>query len=57
MTVLECRKMTNMSQSKFANYIGVPISTLQHWEQGYRTPPKYVVDLIHRVIKLELKSE
>ena len=57
MTVLECRKMTNMSQSKFANYIGVPVSTLQHWEQGYRTPPKYVIDLIHRVIKLELKSE
>ena len=56
MNVLECRKMTNMSQRKFAEYIGVPLSTLQHWEQGYRTPPEYVVKLIYRVIVLENMS-
>ena len=32
----EIRKQLNMSQSQFANAFGIPIRTLQGWEQGTR---------------------
>lgn len=55
MTVKEMRVKMGLSQSKFANYLGVPIATLQTWEQGIHNPPEYVLLLIERVLKLEGK--
>lgn len=53
MTIREIRKNLGLSQSKFALYFGIPVTNVQHWEQGVSKPPKYVVDLILRVIALE----
>lgn len=36
--VRRIRKKLNMSQSVFANYFGVPVKTIQDWEQGRRVP-------------------
>jgi len=36
--VRRIRKKLNMSQSGFANYFGIPIKTIQDWEQGRRVP-------------------
>lgn len=47
------RKLTGMSQSEFGRYLGIPVVNIQHWEQGVSSPPKYVLDLIKRVISLE----
>lgn len=41
-----------MTQKEFAAYMGIPLSTIRHWEIGYRTPPDYVISLIKRVIVL-----
>ena len=32
----EIRRQLNMSQSQFANAFGIPLRTLQGWEQGKR---------------------
>lgn len=32
------RKRTGLSQSRFAGLLGVPVRTLQAWEQGRRAP-------------------
>ena len=32
------RKRTGLSQSAFADSIGVPVATLRNWEQGRRNP-------------------
>lgn len=48
--IKELRNTTNMSQNKFASYLGIPVANIQHWEQGVTTPPNYLVSLISRVM-------
>lgn len=36
--VSDIRKRTGLSQSRFADLIGVSVRTLQDWEQGRRAP-------------------
>lgn len=36
--VRRIRKKLNMSQNTFAEYFGVPLKTIQDWEQGRRVP-------------------
>jgi len=36
--VRRIRKKLNMSQNTFAEYFGVPVKTVQDWEQGRRVP-------------------
>ena len=38
MQVKAIRKNMGLSQGKFAKLLGVPIDTLQNWEQGRRKP-------------------
>ena len=47
------RKQTGLSQSKFAEYFGLPVRSVQEWEQGRRTPPEYLLKLLKRIWKLE----
>ena len=61
--VREIRERTSLSQSEFADLIGVSIKTLQNWEQDRRRPtgpaaallsiiayePQLAVKAIHRV--------
>ena len=55
--VKELRQATGMSQSKLAEYFGIPVRTLQDWEQGKRTPPEYVPKMMQRIIKAESTSQ
>lgn len=52
-SVKEMRKETKMSQGEFAAYMGVPVRSLQDWEQERRTPPEYVVAMMERILKNE----
>ena len=49
--IKELRNTTQMSQNRFATYLGIPVANIQHWEQGVTTPPNYLVALISRVMK------
>lgn len=51
--IKELRKETEMSQQQFARYFGLPLRTLQGWEQGRRKPPDYLVELLKRIWELE----
>ena len=57
--IKELRKTTNMSQSRVATYLGIPVANIQHWEQGVSAPPNYLVSLISRVMKADgyIKNE
>jgi putative transcriptional regulator len=37
-SITSVREKTGLSQSKFAELLGVSVRTLQEWEQGRRTP-------------------
>ena len=51
--IKELRSTTNMSQSKFASYLGIPVANIQHWEQGVSNPPNYLISLISRVMRYD----
>lgn len=53
MGVKELRKQTGLHQGAFAAYFGVPVRSVQQWEQGRRVPPAYVVEMMERIWKLE----
>ncbi len=58
--VRRIRKKLNMSQKTFSDYFGVPVKTIQDWEQGRRVPTGasrnflYVIDqepeAVHRAL-------
>lgn len=45
--IREIRQSTGLSQAKFGEAMyGIPIRTIQDWEQGKRQCPEYVAELI-----------
>lgn len=53
MTIKEIRKQTGMSQREFAEYFGIPVRTIQEWEQERRQPPPYLSELLERILDSE----
>ena len=51
--IKQLRKNTGLSQSKFAARFGVPVRTLQQWEQGQSAPPEYFVRMMAYILQLE----
>lgn len=48
--IRELRDKTGLTQKEFAETYGIPLSTLQKWEQAVMTPPDYVINLLARII-------
>jgi putative transcriptional regulator len=44
--VVEARQKAGLSQSRFAELLGVSLRTLQDWEQGRRKPSRAAMSLI-----------
>lgn len=53
MTVKELRKLTGLSQSKFAAYFNIPVRSLQCWENSPRNPAPYIPQMMERILRLE----
>lgn len=47
----------NMSQRQFAERFGIPLRTVQSWDQETRKPSPYVVRLIKKNIQLEKEND
>lgn len=55
MDIKDIRQTTGLSQSKFAEHFGIPVRTLQQWEQGKSSPPDYVANMMAYILELEYK--
>ena len=53
MDIKEIRAILNWTQKEFCKYYGIPLRTLQHWENGDRKPPKYLINIILENLKLK----
>ena len=53
MTIKELRTAAKMTQKAFSEYLKIPKRTIEQWEGGQRTPPKYLVELIEYKLKKE----
>ena len=51
MGIKELRGISGLSQSRFAESFDIPLSTLKDWEQGRRTPPQYVINMIKTILE------
>ena len=54
--IKELRERLGLTQEQFAQKVGVTYSTVNHWENGKRTPQPYLVQRL-RDLKEELDSE
>lgn len=52
-SIKELRSRSGLSQASFAREFGIPVRSLQQWEQGRSTPPDYVAELVSRVLFAE----
>ena len=50
MTIKELRRLTGLSQSKFAEKYHLNKYSLQEWEQGRRKTPEFLLYLLERII-------
>lgn len=56
----ECEKIRNIlgiSRAEFSRRYNIPLRTLENWESGDREPPKYVLELLERVVKEDSELE
>lgn len=56
MDVKELRNLTNLSQQAFSEKYGIPKRSIENWESGKRTPPEYVIKLLERAVKEDIKK-
>lgn len=49
-TVSDMRKTTGMSQREFAELFGIPVRTLQQWEQGKSAPSPYLITMMEKLL-------
>lgn len=58
MTIKEAREEAGLTQKQVHDLVGVPIRTLQNWENGVRVCPQYVEDLlIEKLLSLKEGKE
>ena len=50
-SIVEMRAACGLSQSQFAKRFGVPVRTLQQWEQGRSKPPSYVLGMMEELLR------
>lgn len=49
--IKKLRETTGLSQSTFAKEYGIPVRSLQEWEQGRKNPPDYVLRLLEDAVE------
>ena len=50
------RKQHGWTQKNMAQYLEIPLITYVQWENGTRTPPKYLIQLIKYKLKNDTKQ-
>ena len=45
--IKKLREIFNLTQLELATLLGIPLKSIQNWEQGQRIPSPWVIDLIY----------
>ena len=53
MGIKELREQTGLTQQKFADYFGIPVSTMRNWEYGVCECNQYILDMMEYKLKGE----
>lgn len=55
-SIKELREFTGLSQKAFSDKYRIPKRTIEDWEAERRTPPEYVISLLERAVKEDIKK-
>lgn len=56
MKIKELRSIAGLSQQAFSDKYNIPKRSIENWESGKRTPPEYVISLLERAVKEDIKK-
>ena len=56
MEIKELRMLSGLSQQAFSDKYKIPKRSIENWESGKRTPPEYVISLLERVVREDIKK-
>lgn len=56
MEIKELRMLSGLSQQAFSDKYNIPKRSIENWESGKRTPPEYVISLLERAVKEDIKK-
>ena len=56
MEIKELRMLSRLSQQAFSDKYKIPKRSIENWESGKRTPPEYVISLLERAVKEDIKK-
>lgn len=56
MEIKELRMLSVLSQQAFSDKYKIPKRSIENWESGKRTPPEYVISLLERAVKEDIKK-
>ena len=51
------RAITSLTQKEFAQWYEFPKRTLESWEGGQRKPPKYILNCLERLIRIDFPDQ
>ena len=51
MDIKQMRRLLGDTQCEFSKRYGIPLRTIQNWENGVRKPPQYVLDLLEKKVE------
>ena len=55
MTTKEIRGLLGISQAEFSRRYHIPIRTVADWDRGARKPPKWVLEMLERIVKEDIE--
>ena len=50
------RNLLGISRAEFGRRYHIPIRTLEDWDSGKNNPPEYVMELLERAVKEDIKK-
>lgn len=56
MEIKELRILSGLSQQAFSEKYDIPKRSIENWEGGKRNPPEYVISLLERAVKEDIKK-
>lgn len=57
LTFHEIRILSGLTQKEFSERYNIPKRSIENWDAGSRNPPEYLIDLLSRVVKEDIKKE
>lgn len=51
------RSLLGVSRAEFSRRYNIPIRTLEDWDWGKKTPPKYVMELLERAVLQDINDK